>query len=106
VPEGLLLVAALLSSTAGMAWLALGMKVHWRQACGGRVASSTATTRTLRIAGGFALAGSLFLCLAADHPSIAVLVWVMSLAAAALAVAFALTWRPRVLALLVPGMKR
>ena len=42
----------------------------------------------------YALLASLLLCLRADHASMAVLVWVMSLAAAALLVAFTLAWRP------------
>jgi hypothetical protein len=41
------------------------------------------------------------LCLNADHVSMASLVWVMSLAASAMVVAFTLTWRPRALAWLV-----
>ena len=87
-----------------MAWLALSLKVHWQQACG-QALSSAATTYALRIAGMVALLGSLLLCTAADHGSIAVLVWVMSLAAAALAVAFTLSLRPRVLAWMVPWMR-
>ena len=53
-----------------------------------------------------AIAGSLGLCLAVDHASMAALVWVMALAAAALVVAMALSWRPHWLRLLVPGVSR
>ena len=60
-----------------------------------------ATARILRVFGALALAVSLALCLAVDHASMASLVWVMALAAAALAVAFTLTWRPRWLRVLV-----
>jgi len=41
------------------------------------------------------LAISLGFCLTADHASMAALVWVMGLAASALAIAFALTWKPQ-----------
>ena len=99
--EFILLAAALLSSVFGMAWLALGMKVHWQQVRGGDSESSAATTRVLRVLGFAALLLSFVLCFTADHPSIAILVWVMSLAAAALSVAFTLSWRPRLLAPLV-----
>ena len=51
------------------------------------------------------LGASLALCLAVDHASMAALVWVMGLAASALAVAFTLTWRPRWLAALMPWVR-
>lgn len=105
MPDAMLLVAALLCSTAGMAWLALAMKVHWQQVRG-NAAISVASARLLRVLGALALAGSLWLCLAADHGSIAALVWVMALAASALSVAFTLTWRPRVLGALVFWLPR
>lgn len=100
MPEALLLTAAVLCSTAGMAWLALAMKVHWQQVRGHAV-MSPASARLLRVLGALALAASLWLCLSADHGSIAALVWVMALAASALTVAFTLSWRPRVLGVLV-----
>lgn len=101
--EALLLGAALLAALAGMGWLALAMQVHWEQACGAAV---QAPARLLRVLGALALAGSLGLCLVVDHASMAALVWVMALAAAALAVAMALSWRPRWLRILVPGAAR
>lgn len=57
--------------------------------------------RTLRVMGVLALAASLLACLRADHAGMAALVWIMALAAAALAVAFTLAWRPRWLSPLV-----
>lgn len=101
--DALLLGAALLSALAGMGWLALAMDVHWAQACG---ATRQAPAPLLRVLGALALAGSLGLCLAVDHASMAALVWVMALAAAALVVAMALSWRPHWLRLLVPGVFR
>ena len=103
--DALLLGAAVLAALAGMGWLALAMDVHWEQACGA-AAQPPARVRLLRVLGMLALAASLGLCLAVDHASMAALVWVMSLAAAALAVAMALSWRPHWLRLLVPGAPR
>jgi hypothetical protein len=88
---------ALLSSVIGFAWLALAMDVYWRQA----VKDAALTRRSvfaLRTAGAVALALSPWLCLQVDHASMASLVWVMSLAAAALTVTFTLSWRPHWLA--------
>ncbi|WP_211234541.1 DUF3325 family protein [Solimonas soli] len=56
----------------------------------------------MRALGGAGLVASLLLCRAADHPSMAVLVWLMPLAAAALIVTFTLSWRPRWLGWLAP----
>ena len=98
--QAALLAAALACSTLGFAWLALAMEVHWAQVRGTQPAS-TGAVRTLRLLGAIALAASLALCLLADHPTIAALVWVMALAAGALGVAMALAWRPRWLAPLV-----
>lgn len=46
------------------------------------------------------------LCLAVDHASMAALVWFMALAGAALGIAFALSWRPRVLGVLIAWVRR
>lgn len=97
MPEALRLSLALLSSTCGMAWFALAMSSHWQQVRGEARLSRTGSV-ALRIAGAFALGLSLWLCLGVDHVSMASLVWVMSLAVAALIVAFTLSWRPRWLA--------
>lgn len=96
----MLLIAAFATTVAGMGWLALSLESHWRQVRGEQAASA-GTVGLLRALGAVALGASLLLCLRADHASMAVLVWVMALAAAALLVAFTLSWRPRVLAPLV-----
>lgn len=93
----LLLSLALLAATAGFGWLALAMDAHWQQVRGAPQVPLR-TQRVLRALGAGALAASLALCLAADHPTMAALVWVMALAAGALVVAFMLSWRPRWLA--------
>lgn len=95
--DGPLLVLALACAISGMAWFALGLKAHWRQVRGGE-APSAGAVYTLRAFGAAGLAGSLWLCLRADAPSMAALVWVMWLALAALLVAFTLAWRPALLA--------
>ena len=101
---GWLLAAALSACLAGMGWLALAMDAHARQVWGR--APGPVAVRMLRLAGSAALLAGLVLCLAVDHPSMAVLVWVMALAAAAAAVAFILAWRAHWLAVLVPWMRR
>lgn len=95
-----LLLAALASSLAGMGWLALSMPVHARQAWGRQ--PGPALLRLHRWLGGGAVLASLWLCLGADHASMAVLVWAMTLAVAALAVAFGLAARPRWVGWLAP----
>src|SRR5687768_6996974 len=97
---GCLLLAALLSSLAGMGWLALSMQPHaqqvWVRGC------SRHTPGLLRLLGVAGLVVALALCLVVDHASMAVLVWVMSLAAGALTTAFVLTWRAHWLRVLAP----
>jgi len=92
--EAALLLLAALATVAGMALLALAMPTHWAQVAGARAPLSPVRQRGLRAAAALALAGSLALCLAADHPSMAVLVWVMLLALSATGVAMWLSRRP------------
>ena len=99
------LFAAVACNTLGLAWLALAMDAHWKQVRGPDV-PALRTVVTLRVLGALALAAALALCVAADHASMASLVWVMALAAAALMVAFTLAWRPRLLAPLVAWTPR
>lgn len=94
-----MLVAALIACVCGLAWFALAMEPHWKQVRG-EVASRRPAT-LLRTLGAVALAASLLLCLQVDHVSMAALVWIMALAAAAQIIAFTLAWRPRALAWLV-----
>lgn len=100
MPDALLLFAALLANLVGMGWLALAMEPHWRQVRGDAVRPPALVAR-LRWLGGAALAASLALCMAVDHPTMATLVWVMTLAAAALGIAFTLSWRARWLRVLL-----
>ena len=95
----LILAAAIAVCICGMAWFALSLDAHWRQLRSG--SPSLGLVRQLRLLGWVSMAVSLFLCLAADHASMASLVWVMMVAASALIVAFTLTWRPHLLAPLI-----
>lgn len=92
----MILSLAAVAALLGFAWLALAMDVHWRQVRGG-VDAPHALRIVLRALGGIALAVSALLCFLANRPSMAVLVWVMLLAAAAMLVALTLAWGPRLL---------
>jgi len=98
--DTLLLIAALAASVAGMGWLALAMEVHWEQVRGAHPQPAQLVTQ-LRCLGAAGLLVSLLLCLKVDHASMASLVWIMSLAFAAISTAFTLTWRPHWLRVLV-----
>lgn len=95
--KALWLLLAYLSSVAGLGWLALAMEPHWQQVRGSQPPAAWAM-HTLRGLGGLGLLLSLAACLRADHVTMAALVWVMTLAAAALTVSFALSWRAPLLA--------
>ena len=94
-----LLFAAIVICICGMAWFALSLDAHWRQLRSG--SPSLALVRQLRLLGWISMGVSLLLCLSADHASMASLVWVMTVAASALIVAFTLTWRPQLLSPLI-----
>ncbi len=100
MPDFLLYVLALVANVAGLAWLALSMDVHWEQVRG-PVPPERGAVVLLRWLGAAVVAASLAVCLAADHGSMASLVWFMVLAGSALTIAFTLSWKPRLLAPLV-----
>lgn len=89
----MMLSLALFLSFVGLALQALAMERHWRQLRSTQPLKRS-MVRVLRIAGATSLTGSLALCLAVDHPSMAALVWVMTLALSAIALALLLAWRP------------
>jgi hypothetical protein len=105
VADALLRALGFAFTTAGMAWLALAIAAHWAQVRGAELLTAK-RARVLRVLGGFSLFGALALALRADHLSMAPLVWVMTLAASALLIAFTLAYRPRLLAGLVAWMPR
>ncbi|RYZ10521.1 MAG: DUF3325 domain-containing protein [Comamonadaceae bacterium] len=95
----MLLLAAGVTSLVALTWLALSNDVHWEQVHG-ESAPPPQTAKLLRALGTLGLAASFGLCMAADHASMAVLVWVMLVPACTLAVAMTLAWRPALLRLL------
>jgi len=99
----LLHCGTLAACVAGMGWLALAMEVHARQVWGRALA--TAAAHRLRVSGASALLAALVCALAADHATMAVLVWIMAVAAAALAVALTLAWRAHWLRWLAPWVR-
>ncbi|MCH7343805.1 DUF3325 domain-containing protein [Pelomonas sp. CA6] len=101
---GIALAMASVLALLGMGWLALAMEVHWAQVHG-REGPPAGSAPRLRWLGAGALLGALALCLRADHASMAALVWVMLLAAAALGVALTLAWRPAALRWLWPARR-
>jgi len=104
VPDALLLAAALAANVIGLGWFAVSMEVHWEQVRGAEP-QARRTVVQLRWLGALGVFASLLLCLAVDHASMASLVWFMTLAGGALAIAFTLSWRPRVLRPLVAWVR-
>lgn len=102
MPEVLWLLLASLLSLTGMAWLALAMAVHWEQVMLQPATRASRGRRLLRSLGGGCLGLAALACLLADRPSMALLVWLMLLAASALTVALTLAWRPALLRGLCP----
>jgi hypothetical protein len=84
---------ALACGVCGMASLAAAMKVHWQQAHP-HVPYRAERARGLRVAGSSALVLTLLFCLLGAHPTLGVLLWVMTLTASTLTVAFTLAYRP------------
>lgn len=100
--EAMWLIAALLTAVVGMGWLALSYESHWQQVFP-KSASKPQLLR-LKAAGWSFLVISGMCCLAADHPSMAVLVWVMLLTVSAVAVAMLLSRQPDLLRLICPSV--
>ena len=87
----MLLLAACLASYGGFACLALAMPDHWEQVKGGP--QRGAAPRWLRPTGLLLLALAYGLCVWRDGDSFGSLLWTVLISAAAVAVAFTLTWR-------------
>ncbi|MGA0605176.1 DUF3325 family protein [Phenylobacterium sp. VNQ135] len=85
---------ALVLAIAGMAAFALSLDAHWRQIARRRPPSGLVRIG-LRIGGGALQAGAFAACLAADPPTMAVLVWTTTLTIAAALVAAAVTVQAR-----------
>jgi len=98
--DAMWLIAAALTALLSMGWLALSYQSHWQQVFP-KSKVSPAGLR-LKIVGWSFLVVSAGFCLTADHPSMAVLVWVMLLALAAMTVAMILSRRPALLRIICP----
>jgi len=96
MPDSLLLLALLAAACAGFALLALSQTQHWR-AVVGDAALSRRRMLVLHTLGAALIALSLLLALMRDGPSFGSLLWATAISLAALAVAFTLAWRPRLL---------
>ena len=98
--EALWLIAATFFAVAGMGWLALSLSHHWQQVFPN---AGDAHILRLRSAGWGFLVLSALSCFQADHPSMAVLVWVMLIPLSAIMIAMMLIWCPRLLRVICPG---
>lgn len=95
------LIAAVVSTMLSMGWFALCYQSHWKQVF--PQSPSQPNTFVLKLLGRFFLILSAVCCLAADHPSMAALVWIMLLAVAAMTVAMLLSHKPQWLRLICPS---
>lgn len=98
--EVMWLIAAGLTAVLSMGWLALSYQSHWQQVFPKSKVNPDGLR--LKIVAWSFLVVSAGCCLAADHPSMAVLVWVMLLALAAMTVAMILSRRPALLRIICP----
>ncbi|MEM0912437.1 MAG: DUF3325 domain-containing protein, partial [Pseudomonadota bacterium] len=92
----LLLSLASVITVVSFGWLALAMNSHWKQVFAQTGPTKPTQTR-LRIMACAGLLTSLWLCLLANHASIAALVWIMLLTGAAFLIGMLLSWKPKVL---------
>lgn len=95
----LLMLLAGAAGYAGFACLALAMPDHWESA-GGDPGKHAQRRHGLRLSGALMLCAALAICLWRDGPSFGTLLWVMLMSASAIAVAFTLSWHPKLLLLL------
>lgn len=89
----LFIATAALASLTGFGWIALTIGPHWKQV-GAQTPLSPAMRRRLRLQGSLALSMALGLCLGADSPGMAALLWTMLLSLGATGIALLLAWRP------------
>jgi hypothetical protein len=92
----LLMLFAIVAGYAGFACLALAMPDHWESA-GGDPGKHAQRRDGLRLWGPLMLWSAFAICLWRDGPSFGTLLWVMLMSASGIAVAFTLTWRPKLL---------
>lgn len=96
VVSTLVLIALSLAAYLGFALLALSQTRHWRRV-GEPARLSRGRVIILRFAGGGMVGLAFILSLMRDGPSFGALLWATTISIAALAMAFTLSWRPRLL---------
>ena len=92
----LLLLLASCASYAGFACLALSMPEHWESA-GGNPDQQTKRRQGLKLCGALMLCVAFAICIWRDGVSFGTILWVIMMTASAIAVAFTLSWCPRLL---------
>ena len=95
------LSGATLITIVSFGWLALAMNKHWRQVFNTDGPSERIKT-VLRLLACLGLLVSFYICLLANHASIAALVWIMLLTGASIVIGMLLTWKPSVLKVIFP----
>jgi len=93
----MMLAAVFLTAWLGFALLALSQARHWRHVTGCKAPPGRVRVIVYRTAASVLLTASLALALMRDGPSFGSLLWATMISLAALAVAFALAWRPKLL---------
>jgi hypothetical protein len=96
----LLTISASLVSFVGFSWIALTVGAHWKQV-GIQTALTSSMRRRLRLKGTLSLLLALVLCMGANPPGMAILLWFLILSLAAMTVSMVIAWRPRSLCVLI-----
>lgn len=91
--EGLWVLTGLMAAWLGFALLALSQERHFFRVYQSNVHPAL-SRRAQRAIGFIAIGASLVCCIAGQGASFGSLLWVLSLSAAATAIALTLTWRP------------
>lgn len=105
MPEALGTLVAALLDLVGFGLLALTQERHYETVFGPSHTMRPDRVARLRDLGFALVACSLPICIAASGSGFGSLLWVVLMAACAGAVALALTWQPRVLALLFASLR-
>lgn len=92
----LLLLLASCAAYTGFACLALAMPDHWESA-GGNPDGQAKRRHRLKLGGALMLCVACAICVWRDGPSFGTLLWAILMPASAVAVAFTLSWCPRLL---------
>jgi hypothetical protein len=87
----------LLLSYLGFALIALSQERHWEAVVMYRAAAAAGPARCTFVAGMGGVLAALGVALATQGPSFGALLWAVAISAAAVAVAFTLSWWPRAL---------